>query len=491
MPFSGRGFLLSPALVAIAIPLSACGDDRGAGPDTTSAEGSSTTSMSSSGDASSSAGGGAQGSDSASLTGSAETGDATDTDDSSGTGEGVVDGCEWEALPFPPQPIRAMAVRSNGDLLSLQAPYGGDEFVGLQFDLATGDWGLPTDAITNESVGGTRLELNASDVGIGVWDEVTTITSSRFDPRTDAWGTAEVHSDFALGNPGEPRVGIDEAGNVLLVYTQAGGLLSRFYDVTTEDWTDIVRVDMAPDGAAIGGVALGVSSGGVGFATWQQTAQGSATDVYVSRFSSGTWSAPEQLAADVGGYEDRIGLVVDSADNATVMWLVTGSEDNRYFTRHYDAQAMTWSMAVPVDESTSDTQAQGHLRVDGEGVVSAAWISGSNQGTQSVWSNRFDAGVGAWDAPARLGENTSSNLELGFEMLPDGSGIVSWVEGSLPGQNTVLMRCYDPAEGWSESVVLSESGWFAPSIASGHSGYAYATWRQGDLDVPAVAVRRP
>jgi hypothetical protein len=141
------------------------------------------------------------------------------------------------------------------------------------------------------------------------------------------WGAGTVLRT-GLSRQARPRVGVDSAGNVLVVYSKLGSLyqqvFSRRFDATAGSWQAEVGVPTA----RLGGdttelrIALAMSGSGEAVIAYKSDTGPQGTQIMGARFSAGAWQDERRistgsLSADALGDPQ---VAVDGFGNATVAW---------------------------------------------------------------------------------------------------------------------------------------------------------------------------
>ena len=219
--------------------------------------------------------------------------------------------------------------------------------------------------------------------------------------------------------------------------------------------------------------------------------------VWVRRYSSGAWSAPEQIdGIDLASFTFMHGMdiVVDTAGNVVVTWI----QDNAViWANRYDAASGSWGTATRQSNSIRNVQ-EPALGADGQGNFTIAWLqdtqpydSGQTAGgprNPTLYASRYSSG---WTPAAQVGHTDIQDWEsaerVDLAVNADGTAVAVWEQTrNAPGGGSdwsVDTVRYDPlTDTWgSPETVYSQSIYTSwPDVAIDGAGNAVVTWQPTD-----------
>jgi len=130
-----------------------------------------------------------------------------------------------------------IAIDAFGNAMTVWFQYDGtrDNIYSNRYIASTGTWGTPT-LVETDNTGGAEYPKVAIDISgnaVAVWQQSDgtrfNIWSNRFTASTGTWGTATLIETDNAGDAVNPRVAVDGAGNVVVVWNQNDGTQSRIY----------------------------------------------------------------------------------------------------------------------------------------------------------------------------------------------------------------------------------------------------------------------
>ena len=248
-----------------------------------------------------------------------------------------------------------------------------------------------------------------------------------------------------------------------------------------------------PGASPAGAASLGVDAAGNLTVVWFEGSIQTESALKVARYrkSTGTWTAPLTLA-NVAQFSSfgSLGLVVDDAGNAVVVW-ATG-----YYRNNNPARAARYSVATgswtTVDLPTT-AYSTGRPRVAGNAAGDAVVLwneetlasGGVPARVQGVLARRFSPSTGTWSAPERLDVTPTYPLsDLATDVAIDGGGniLVVWsgrTETAVEGQRfDAVTGAWTPVANLSAPLVGPASP--LPQVTMNAAGDAVATW--SDMD---------
>lgn len=175
-----------------------------------------------------------------------------------------------------------------------------------------GTWGTIN---TIGSVGSTRItaSYSASGKASSLWAASNQLTASTFNG--SVW-SAETVLDSAITN--SPSAGIDSAGNTIAVWTTGIGIddvVSRVFNGTS--WSSPVTLSTASGNFP---PVIAVDEDGYSIAVWVNTS----SELVIRKYRNSTWGAPAVIASDVNG-SNPIAISMNVNGTAFIGWF---SNDN-------------------------------------------------------------------------------------------------------------------------------------------------------------------
>lgn len=191
-----------------------------------------------------------------------------------------------------------------------------------------------------------------------------------------------------------PGVAMNEAGDVIVAWTQVATISARLWDAASATWTDEAVLQAGDDSIA---------------------------------------NANANLEA-----------VIDTDGNATVAWNQPNSGDNLFAAR-FDATTRTWGAPVLVhDGETAQTVAV----TDQLGNVTLTWLEWTGV-KSAIRATRFEVASNTWTSPTHvLGEGHYPRIAV----TSTGVVIVAWLD-----EPRILAAVHHPEDGWSETFTVYES----------------------------------
>jgi len=239
---------------------------------------------------------------------------------------------------------------------------------------------------------------------------------------TPEWSTPQVLATWPrlINNQG-PRIGIDDAGNAVIVWSQSNGSISNVYAASfvAGTWTAPELLETDDTGDALT-PAIAVEANGDALAVWSQDTSSGADGIYANHLASGLWSGAELLST-LPGFDPQVALA-PNGEGVAVWQKRVGSFKNMRASRF---QSGTWSASELLQEDFVEST-QVAIADDGDAV--AVWSRRTDN--VNVWDAYAASLVaGAWLAPELLG-STSVSAGVEIALGPLGDGVAIWEQGS-------------------------------------------------------------
>jgi len=386
----------------------------------------------------------------------------------------------------------------------------------------------------------SKLAFDANGNGIAVWLQGHDLLARRYDKASDRWEAAVVVATGALiDGIGPVQLSVDESGDAIAAWVQNDGAstsvhASRFSAVGNS-WSAATQLSNSTTIAANHLEDLSTTiRGSYAAVSWSQ---GTANvDLFVARWSSGSWSAPmlvesganpatgPSLAIDLEGrisvafrqgsdiYVNRYtgaawsgASLLESAAAATSNpklafdgWgngLVVWAQGNDLLAHRYDAATNTWGTQLVLASGPAAVNALS-LSVDASGNAIVAWIQPDGT-TNSTYVSRYTLSSNTWSTAALL--ETSA---LAVDTDPDSvvtamrgnQAVVIWGQRTSATGVTALHLSRWTGSAWSAAEIVESaingSGGLEPSVALDAQGNASVAWSQSDVTSSGVYVNR-
>lgn len=298
-------------------------------------------------------------------------------------------------------------------------------------------------------------------------------------PAGKAWqGAALIETDNA-GHAESPEIAMDANGNGTAVWLQNDGtrynVWARRYTLSG-GWQAQQIIETGNGDAS--GAHVAVDARGNAIAVWSQADGALLYNIWTSRFSAGTWSAPQLLEADAGNaFAPRIGL--DATGNAIAVWSQHDGAQMRIRASHQVAGV--WQTPSTIDGGTGPAY-QPKIAVFPGGTAIAAWVQTSG-GIDHIFYNRFN-GTG-WSTADMLDNNNNGYTDAP-EIAADANGNAVAVWNQSDGTNIASVYTSRFSGGAWGAVELLETADVSYAtgarIAMTASGNAVAVWLQDEMD---------
>ena len=385
-------------------------------------------------------------------------------------------------MAYAPQ----VAVGGSGNAVAVWYEDDGthDNIWSSHYDVDSGSWSTAELIENNTSDAyNPQVAVDANGNAIVVWrqNDGTTfsICSNRYDAGNDRWlGVAVIDSD--TGGASNPQVVVDGSGNAVAVWQRYDGtndnIWSSHYNADNSSWSTAVLIENSTAGSA-SSPKIAADASGNAIVVWRQY-DGSAFNIYSNRYdvSSGNWSTAT-LIENITGNAYYPQIAVDGRGNAIVVWPHFDGIRSNIWSNRYDAGSEKW-LTPELIETDVGAASSPQLAVDGSGNAIAVWSQyDENYISNSIWSNRYDAGGGSWSTAVLLESYTGNAYNPQIAMDSSGNAIAVWGQYS-----SIYSNRYDASSGnWSMAAVIeNNSSADTPQVAVDGSGNAVTVWRQYD-----------
>jgi hypothetical protein len=333
--------------------------------------------------------------------------------------------------------------------------------------------GAPVDiSATNQNATGPRMAVDAAGDAVVVWQVNNPVTRNHTVQAVVSPAGGSFGAPVDLSGPGEdatgPQVAVDPAGDAVVVW-------DRF--VAKGDF--VVRAVWRPAGGAFGppvdvsgasgqttSPQIGIDGAGDVVVVWSLfDGTNHVIEAALRSAAGGTW---QPLGAVSAAGEDGLGphLAVDQAGDALVVW--------ERFTGGADVARAAWrtaggGFAAPVDLSPPGEDAEEpQVAVDGAGDAVVIWAGGNGSAmTEATSSSPGGAFTGKIDLSA-----PGVNRPLAVAVGPGGGAVAAWAWNN----GSELQAVARPPGGSFGSPVTLSAGGSDPQAAIDARGGAVVVW---------------
>lgn len=325
----------------------------------------------------------------------------------------------------------------------------------------------------------------------------TSIWTTHYERARDAWAEAEQLEDSAMGVA--PQLAVDARGDARLVFSLLGSLSSPILtargDAATGRWSAAETVAMPPDGSALGGASIALTSNGDAAAIWTSRRFDGVnlpSRIWAARYSASAsaWGEPQPLSLE---YESAqaTGIAINEAGVAIAVWVQTVGEEISVWSSRSAADGGGWSDAVRIDRADGGAALLPEIALDAAGNAIAVWTADDGM-RQNIWANRF-AADGGWSAAAPIEDGDADATVPRIAMDRAGNALVIWTQDSA--RKVPWVRWFDASkQAWDPAEALepeagSESDSTFGRIAVAPDGRAIAVWARDPGGIFASRLR--
>ncbi|KKN23103.1 hypothetical protein LCGC14_0908350, partial [marine sediment metagenome] len=381
-------------------------------------------------------------------------------------------------------------------------------------------WTMATEVVSTESAGESNWPAIALD-GAGnihvVWDDYTNYGGSGTDKdifyklknaTTGTWTTTEVISTESTGGSWYPKIAVDGARNIHVVwvdFTNYGGsgtdldIFYKFKNATTGIWTttEVVSTESMSE-SNWPTIALG-GAGNIHVAWMDDTNyDGSGTDRDIFyKFRNATtevWTATEVVSTESTGNSWFPTIDMDGAGNIHVTWSdytdYSGSgTDLDIFYKFKNATTGIWTTTEVVStESTGESNVP-TFALDGAGNIHIAWhdltVYGGSGTDMDIFYKYKNATTGVWTATEVI--STESTGDSNWPTIAaDGTGNINmaWLDLTVYGgsgiDRDIFYKFKNANTGtWKTTEIVSTESTddsIYPKIIVDGAGYIHVVW---------------
>lgn len=353
-------------------------------------------------------------------------------------------------------------------------------------------WSTPVDLYDNDynlaTAGTPRVAIDNEGNATAVWftyynNQGYYILSNRY-TKGSGWGKAvKIDDDYVY--PGVIRLGFDEQGNALVIWsgrspTSIYRVRTNRYSQQSESWGDATTIASTSNSIDLNKPQIATTADGNGFAVWVQDNAGTCT-IQVSRYSAdnSVWSAAQNVGPGACSARPQIGA--DGAGNAIVAWeQIAGSVVSIQANRYLAGEG--WGTAQEIESNVrGGTNPQIAVTPKGDAVV--VWRQPMPMDA-GYWNraSRYVQQSNIWSQPENIDAGNSD--EIGYPQVAldvDGNALTLWLR-VVNSKDEVRATRYVADSGWNAPVTISSENpvytTTSLQIAVDSSGAGTAFWVQ-------------
>lgn len=368
----------------------------------------------------------------------------------------VSNGADDEDVASKPQVV----VLSNGDLLAVWEELGPGATptqIGYnRYSQTNNSWGesqLVSGGPLIAAQMNPQLAANNSGDAVLVFEVAnmnTDIATRHYDADNDKWSNSTT-IDNLDESAGHPRISINEAGEVMVIWYQNDRVYSRHY--TANAWGDVTAIDNFLEDSVQPGLQLIHNSSGDFIALWSQVDNLFLRSfIWFNQFNRGQgWGGTANIIPNSDfGYNPEV--VINRDDNMIAVWQRASTEDDLMFSG-FNVLDDEWTDAELLENN--DQPAKEHrLITDNSGNIMAVWnqnrdglffdINGNNfLNPPSIWVRRFDnTGDGEWHTAITISDFVDDVNSPAISNNSSGETAVLWGQ-SNDGAFSIQSRYFE------------------------------------------------
>ena len=300
-------------------------------------------------------------------------------------------------------------------------------------------------------------------------------------PNTAGWSSKAVLVEQVSAAAQYPSIAMDDNGNAIAVWQQWNTVdhvndiyVSRF---SSGSWGPSASIDDQSTNAIMPKVVM--DDHGDAMAAWLQDGS-----VWAVRYSSGGWGTPQVLNAFTYQVES-IDIAMDNNGSAIVVWS-QHNDNNPIGTVLIHASRFSagmWSGDSTIENGVHDAGSP-VIAMDSNGNATVVWPQ-SDGSSYHIYSNRFSAS--GWGTSVQIESLDNASIpQVGMDN--NGGAMVVWMQ--FPDYK--VYANHFAAGAWSTPILLSTSDGAAgyPTLATDGKGNAIAMWSQSNSTNDSIFTNR-
>ena len=316
-----------------------------------------------------------------------------------------------------------------------------------------------------------KIEMGESGIAIASWTKNTgnsrVIAASYYDVATQTWSSPTVLSVSPAIYDLESHASINDTGNGVVTWTSpdSGGFNSNIqvanFNVTTKSWVTLPG-NLSPGeiGVSYFDSRVGIDNSGNVIAIWTQSKNTSLSNIQSVTYDSATstWST---TIFDLSNLEENASspdLSVNNNGDAMAIWIDRNSSSGGHVLkgRKYDGNTKTWSSITHSIASVNNYTYQPKISMNNLGTAIVIWENNDFK----IESSIYDPIEDSWSNPILI---STVKLPSGFHK-PDlsmndfGDAVATWLDANSSSQTIMESSTYiGVAKKWSEIDIISTS----------------------------------
>lgn len=225
---------------------------------------------------------------------------------------------------------------------------------------------------------------------------------------------------------------------------------------------------------------IAVNSNGEGMVVWSQN-DGAGFNIWADRYTSGSWATPQLLETNNAGNAEFPMVAMDSNGNAMAVWQQFDGSRLNIIANYYTA-GVGWGTAAAIETDNSGDAERPEIDVDSNGNFIAAW-SQHDGSVYNVWANRYVNGVGWGTAELIESTNTGDAIVPRIAIDSNGDAVAAWYQTTDGVLYSIYSNRYESGVGWGTAELIENSNTgtaVEPKVAIDGNNNAFVVWYQSD-----------
>ena len=343
-------------------------------------------------------------------------------------------------------------------------------------------WGTASAVSSATSSNGVQLVFDGLGNAVGVASLNGQVVFSYVNGSTGLT-SAPVALYSGPGTPSGLSLAVDKyTGNAVLSWVQtnngSSAVYATYFNAATGAWSAAAQLSTAVTPSAAGTTTTAIRNGQAVVGWLQQDSSGQGNDLMAVQWNGTSWSNAAQLSAIAGssGVDAFASLTIDQQGNVGAVWSqanTAGTASNLYVSRY--TAGSPWSGPERLGD-TSDSTAAPVTAFNAAGNGVAVWYDGAN-----LVGRAYNKATNTWSATQTIAADT---LVAPESVSLDGSGNALLAWGGGAGQ-TVTISQYSAAAGtWStpQTIATVSGGTVADIVTTRYAtgSKAAVAWTQNN-----------
>jgi hypothetical protein len=331
----------------------------------------------------------------------------------------------------------AVAMDASGRVVAVWAAYFTADNIWTNRSSVDGSWDrVPRRLDNSESMArwptdsGPQLSINPAGAATAVWVQLDAseenVWAARMDP-DGSWRRATLIEDSHATRAFAPEVAVDADGNAMALWAMGDGATSSIWSnhyTSGPGWgDDSERVSSSSDAGGADSPRVGVDDRGSAIAVWSQRDSGT-SGIWASRYTPGGGWGPTSVRLDRAeeGNASAPDLAVLPDGRAVAVWSQSSESPSDIWANRFDGA--NWQGAQPIENDPQVFAEAPRVAVDAKGSAVAVWRQ-SDFGPFRIWASRSSSN-GDWAEPEPIdaGEGGAGKPRIAVD--PDGEAVAVW-----------------------------------------------------------------